>query len=128
MAASSYWPLWQLTISRMRVFYREPAAVLWVYGFPLVMALSLGTAFRENPKEQIRVDIVEEPNEAEPKNSLFQKMGSSDRFPVNQAYEFLVSDPRFKVVLSPTEDWRKRLQSGKTDLVIQQYSDGSIQY
>ena len=53
MAASSYWPLWQLTISRMRVFYREPAAVFWVYGFPLVMALSLGTAFRENPKEQI---------------------------------------------------------------------------
>src|SRR5438045_4117062 len=55
---SHYWPIWQLTLSRMRVFYREPAAVFWVYGFPLVMALSLGTAFRENPKESIAVDLV----------------------------------------------------------------------
>src|SRR5262245_66460870 len=55
----SYWPIWELTISRMRVFYREPAAVFWVYGFPLVMAMSLGTAFRDNPKEKIAVDVIE---------------------------------------------------------------------
>jgi ABC-2 type transport system permease protein len=128
MAASSYWPLWQLTISRMRVFYREPAAVFWVYGFPLVMALSLGTAFRENPKEQIRVDIVEEHDEPRPENNLFQKLGSSDRIPANQSYEFLNSNPTFKVVHSPTENWQKRLQSGKTDLVIQHHSDGSVEY
>src|SRR5262245_48226023 len=56
---SGYWPIWELTISRMRVFYREPAAVFWVYGFPLVMAMSLGTAFRDNPKEKIAVDVIE---------------------------------------------------------------------
>src|SRR6185436_11315635 len=60
MAASSYWPLWQLTISRMRIFYREPAAVFWVYGFPLMMAMSLGIAFRDNLREEIRVDLVAE--------------------------------------------------------------------
>jgi len=52
MAASSYWPLWQLTISRMRVSTASPPPFFWVYGFPLVMALSLGTAFRENPKRR----------------------------------------------------------------------------
>ncbi len=106
MAASRYWPLWELTISRMRIFYREPAAVFWVYGFPLVMALSLGTAFRENPKEQIAVDVVG---------------GGSNRLKITHS---LHADSRFKVVESPTEDWRKRLQAGKTDLVIEATKDG----
>src|SRR5947208_4381501 len=99
MGSRKYWPLWHLTISRMRIFYREPAAVCWVYGFPLVMALSLGTAFRENPKESIAVDVVG---------------GGSNRLKITLP---LLADSRFKVVESPTEDWRKRLQAGKTDLV-----------
>src|SRR5947199_3578554 len=63
MDSRHYWPIWQLTISRMRVFYREPAAVFWVYGFPLVMAMSLGTAFRDNPTEKISVDLIETTDE-----------------------------------------------------------------
>jgi len=31
-------PLWQLTLARFREFYREPAALFWVYGFPLILA------------------------------------------------------------------------------------------
>jgi ABC-2 type transport system permease protein len=108
MAASKYWPLWELTISRMRIFYREPAAVFWVYGFPLVMALSLGTAFRENPQEQIAVDVVG---------------GGSNRPKITRP---LHADSRFKVVESPKEDWRKRLQAGKTDLVIEATEEGYL--
>src|SRR5262245_34079871 len=94
VAKRSYWPIWELTLSRMRVFYREPAAVFWVYGFPLVMALSLGTAFRENPKEQIAVDIVggSDSESSSGPGNLKQK---------------LVADPRFKVVVQPAEDWKK---------------------
>jgi ABC-type multidrug transport system permease subunit len=118
MAASSYWPLWQLTISRMRVFYREPAAVFWVYGFPLVMALSLGTAFRENPKEEIRVDLVGSTREdnapAEPSLATIEKS--------------LTATSHFKIFKSPKEDWRKRLQAGKTDFVIEVAADGSVQF
>ncbi len=33
--------LLQITASRIREFYREPAAIFWVYGFPLLMALAL---------------------------------------------------------------------------------------
>lgn len=110
MAASRYWPLWELTISRMRIFYREPAAVFWVYGFPLVMALSLGTAFRENPKESIAVDVVEGEGQKSGIERQLEKSG------------------RFKVVKSPQEDWRKRLQAGKTDLVIEVDSDGKYQF
>ena len=33
-------------------FYREPAAVFWVYGFPLLIAVALGIAFRDRPVER----------------------------------------------------------------------------
>ena len=39
-------PLFQLTLARLREFYREPDAVFWVFGFPLVLAFALGIAFR----------------------------------------------------------------------------------
>src|SRR4051812_46581137 len=128
MAASSYWPLWQLTISRMRIFYREPAAVFWVYGFPLVMAMSLGTAFRENPKEEIRVDLVStardgdalgEPwDELSQQGSIHQKR-SSPTSKIQNLKSALASDSRFQINSDPAENWRKRLQAGKTDVVIE---------
>jgi len=117
MAASRYWPLWELTVSRMRIFYREPAAVFWVYGFPLVMALSLGTAFRENPKEDIRVDLVEG---SERKSEIGGQKSELENT--------LSEAGRFKLVKSPAEDWRKRLQSGKTDFVIEVLPSGGFQF
>src|SRR5215510_10614335 len=105
MAASSYWPLWQLTISRMRVFYREPAAVFWVYGFPLIMALSLGTAFRENRAAKIRVDLV-----------AAGTGGASSERDTNVAprslldiRDKLAANSDFEIRTLPVEDWQKRL-------------------
>jgi ABC-type multidrug transport system permease subunit len=132
MAASSYWPLWQLTISRMRVFYREPAAVFWVYGFPLVMALSLGTAFRENPKEDIRVDLVTANQESTTSTREGEAIAAGQNEPraeppIDSIEKSLAATSSFKVVKSPKEDWHKRLQAGKTDLVIELNRDGGFQ-
>ena len=51
-------PLAQLVLARLREFFREPAAVFWVYGFPLVLAVALGIAFRDRPVERIPVDVT----------------------------------------------------------------------
>ena len=40
----------ELTLSRFREFLREPGAVFWAFGFPLLLALGLGLAFRERPE------------------------------------------------------------------------------
>ena len=58
MSAIRYHPLWNLVICRLRMFYREPVAVFWTYGFPLVMIASLGLAFREDSKTTILVDVM----------------------------------------------------------------------
>ena len=65
-----YWPLGQLILARLREFYREPEAVFWVYGFPILMVVLLGIAFRNKPVEQVRVDIVKDPLAEETKNAL----------------------------------------------------------
>ena len=50
-------PLAALTISRLREFFREPEAIFWVYGFPVLLAIGLGIAFRDKPPDQLRVDV-----------------------------------------------------------------------
>jgi ABC transporter DrrB family efflux protein len=37
--------LLQLSLARVREFYREPVALFWVYGFPAFLAVALGLAF-----------------------------------------------------------------------------------
>ena len=100
MAPSKYHPVWELFITRVRLFLREPAAIFWVYGFPILMLVTLGIAFRDNPQENITVDLV----------------GAAPNSPI---FKSLAEDKRFKVVVDAKEDWKKRLQYGKTDLVVE---------
>ena len=67
-------PLFRLVITRLLEFIREPQAVFWVYFFPLLMAFSLGIAFREKPQEDLRVCIVQMVDETTQK-SLGQANG-----------------------------------------------------
>ena len=51
-------PLWQLTLVRFREFLREPEALFWVFGFPLLLAAGLGLAFRNTPAEVLTVGVA----------------------------------------------------------------------
>ena len=106
MASRSYWPLGQLIAARIKEFYREPMALFWVYGFPLLMALALGLAFRASPSEEITIDII----------------GDGD---VQSVADRFKADERFKIVTTKEDEWARRLQSGKTDLVIEVTGTGS---
>lgn len=99
MSQSRFYPLWQLVLCRIRVFYRQPEAVFWTYGFPLVMLTAMGLAFREESKETILVDVVG------PQAEVFETR--------------LSKDPRFKIKHPGANEWRKRLQTGKTNLVVE---------
>ena len=96
-------PLWQLTLARFREFYREPAAIFWVYGFPLIMAVALGIAFRERPVEKMSIDVV---------------VNDQDPDVVREFRDKLASDDRLKLHDSRGDEWKKRLRNGKTDLVV----------
>lgn len=51
-------PLLQLFLARMREFYRQPEVVFWVFGFPILLAVGLGIAFRNKPPDEIAVGVV----------------------------------------------------------------------
>src|SRR5262245_11061134 len=129
MASLRDWPVWHLTLARLKLFIREPAAIFWVYGFPILMMMSLGIAFRDNPVEVIAVDLVEAA-EIQTPTSEVQGQRANDGNPkseIQNLKSILAADSRFKLNVSPTENWRKRLQAGKTDLVIEVHPPGSSQ-
>jgi ABC-2 type transport system permease protein len=50
-------PLRELTLARMRMFVREPEALFWIFGFPMLMAAGLGIAFRDAAPEPAVVAV-----------------------------------------------------------------------
>jgi len=54
-----------LVMVRMKELKREPEVVFWVYGFPLLLALGLGIAFRNKPADATSVAVVEGPEAQE---------------------------------------------------------------
>jgi ABC-type multidrug transport system permease subunit len=54
----SYFPLFELTRARLLEFVRDPAALFWVFGFPVLLAIVLGIAFRGQEPERPRVALV----------------------------------------------------------------------
>jgi hypothetical protein len=95
----SYSPLGQLILARLREFYREPEVIFWVYGFPLLMVVALGIAFRNKPVERNTVDVQEGP-------------GASTVVAALEAHK------RFKVQRLDAATCRLRLRTGKTELVV----------
>ena len=51
----------ELTSARTKEFLRETEAIFWVFGFPLLLALALGFAFREKAPDRIPVGVVAGP-------------------------------------------------------------------
>jgi ABC-type multidrug transport system permease subunit len=105
-----HWPLAQLILARVREFYREPEAIFWVYGFPILMVVALGLAFRNQPVEQISVDVERVEGAGEQTSST------------------LSSDSRFKVALVDQPEWPRRLRTGRTDVAVVPAVSGKVKY
>ena len=109
LAKLKYFALWQMILARLREFSREPAAIFWVYVFPVMLMIALGVAFRNRPVEQMSV-VVESGDRAE------------------QTMQWLDADERFRVSVATAEDARQRLRTGKADLIVTPEDSGSTDY
>jgi ABC-type multidrug transport system permease subunit len=102
-------PLLQLIISRIREFYREPETIFWVYGFPMLMIIGLGIAFRNQPVEQIVVDVLAGPAA----ETAVSALDAEDKF--------------VPAVQEPDAAWI-RLRTGQTDLLVEIDPDAEERY
>lgn len=46
-----------LVLARLRSFWREPSVLFWAFGFPMVLAIALGIAFRNRPPEPVTIAL-----------------------------------------------------------------------
>jgi ABC-type polysaccharide/polyol phosphate export permease len=88
-------PLWELTLARLRIFFREPGAVFWTFGFPLLLSVALGIAFRNRPAEPSLIAVV-----------------------APELQRALEGDPQLRPRLLEETAAREGLRTGKVDLVV----------
>ncbi|HYP54356.1 MAG TPA: hypothetical protein VEQ42_12485, partial [Pyrinomonadaceae bacterium] len=90
-------PLAELTLTRLREFLREPEAVFWVFGFPVLLAFALGIAFRNTGPEKIHVAV----ETGGPQTSVAASLADTLR-----------RAPDVEVLSLPPEEARQALRSG----------------
>jgi ABC-2 type transport system permease protein len=95
----TYNPLKELLTARMREFLREPEAVFWTYGFPLLLAVGLGIAFRNRPPERVFIDIQDGPR-------------------AEQVRKILVAVPNFSAEIHSSAECSDHLRLGKSSIVV----------
>jgi ABC-2 type transport system permease protein len=91
-------PLYHLTLARVREAVREPGVLFWVFGFPILLSVGLGLAFRGRGPEPVVVGLLHGPGAA--------------------TVELALGKAGIKVERVDEESARKRLRAGKVALVI----------
>jgi len=119
-------PLFQLYLVRLRDFYRQPARVFWVYGFPTLLAIALGFAFRNRPPAPVPIDLIEAAGASTIKAQLDEHNAALDR--AKRAGTPSRSVPAIEIHEAPAAEAKKRLNTGKTPLVIEPLGSESWTY
>jgi ABC-2 type transport system permease protein len=101
-----------LLAARMKELKREPEVIFWVFGFPILLALGLGIAFRNKPADVTSIAIVSGPGASEILTLL-------ERVPQHASI-------RTRVLDAAQAELGFRL--GKYDLVVQPQDGGGVQY
>ena len=97
---------------RLLELKREPEIVFWVFGFPLLLSLGLGIAFREKPADKTSVAVVAGVNA---EKTLSQLSGNDKRSPIH-------------AVVMEREAALKAFHYGKFDVVVEPKADGSYEF
>jgi len=91
----------QVASSTFRVFWRSPDAVFWTYGFPLLIIVVLGFAFRPAPPPQVPVAVVAGPR-------------------ADELAAALRRSPQLEVQVLSAPDAERALVRGRVDALLRQ--------
>lgn len=80
---NNHHPVLQLIMANIRGYLREPEAIFWTYGFPLLMIVGLGIAFDTSKPTPVLVDVVQGPGS----ERIIEALDGDDSFQVHGATE-----------------------------------------
>lgn len=92
-------PLWHLVMARLRQFFREPETIFWSFGFPAVLSIALGIAFRVQPPAPVDAVIVDGPAAATTAAALAE-------------------DGAVRTIVLPEAEAEQRLHSGRAAILV----------
>ena len=108
-------PLVELTLARMREFYREPEAIFWVFGFPIILAFALGIAFRSRGPGDLQVGVAPGPGDSALAATLDSAPGVAARvFAADDARQRLRTG-RIALLVMPGDSLTYRYDSTRTE-------------
>ena len=103
-------PLVQLVLVRFREYIREPEALFWSFGFPILLAIGLGIAFRSKPPDVAHVAVVS----GDARSAAFVEALKRDHGLAAEA-------------LSP-DSARVALRTGRVAVVVTPGANGGVEY
>ena len=109
-------PLVELTWARIVEFYRDPGALFWVFGMPLLLAIALGLAFRNKPPDAVKVVVT----------TTAAAPAAATAAPADVA-STLRAAGGFDVKLADVDEARLMLRRGQVDVLVDEHT-GSITY
>lgn len=99
-----------LLMARLKELQREPEVIFWVFGFPILLALGLGIAFRNKPADVTAIAIVESAEAQNTVSALHSK------------------NPAIHVQVEGRDAALEGLRLGKFDLVMDPDGKGGFVY
>jgi len=129
-------PLLHLVRARLLEFFREPEAIFWVYGFPLILAVGLGIAFSTRGPESQAVDVQETPAPTEA-HTLTEQLRAAgmdaqvhseaeckERLRIGKTTLYVVPDPHgYRYVYDPARTFAQRVNLEMVDVESLDESD-----
>lgn len=99
----------ELARFRLRVFYREPGTMFWTFGFPVVVSIVLGLAFKNRGPETVYLAVEEGPR-------------------AEIAREMLAKGDGVEVKVMPAQAASTALRTGKVSLVVVPQGEDGFEY
>ncbi len=103
-------PLLQLVTVRFKEYTREPEALFWSFGFPILLAIGLGIAFRSKPPDVVHVAVAGETAQSAAIVASLRR------------------DSLLAVEPMALDSARLALRSGRVAVVVEPVADRSIAY
>src|SRR5678815_1934945 len=102
--------LGQLVSVRFKEFLREPEALFWSFGFPILLAIGLGIAFRAKPADVVHVAVANNGPRGKPLADAIRR------------------DPGLSVELLSPDSAAAALRTGRVALVVAPDGVDGVQY
>ena len=96
-------PLVELTLARIREFVREPEALFWTFGYPVIMSLALAFAFPSADAQPVLVGVAEGDGAAAIRKTLSATPGVTVREVARGDRQRMLREGEIHILVEPTD-------------------------